>query len=202
MARHSVTPIVFIGADPGVNGGLAAIVGGAVSAVTMPRTERSVWDWFQGFTPPPREHQSKGSTTYGRTVKVVAGIELVTGYIPTKGESCPKCGQQKAGANVGSRMFTFGQSYGALWMAMIGNFGGMHKDWLPITVPPQTWQRGLGIDPRRPDESDSTWKNRLKWNAEQLFPKEQYPNLRITLRVADALLIALYTKREYEYRHA
>ena len=42
-------------------------------------------------------------------------------------------------------------------------------------------------------ESKTEWKNRLKGMAQQL-----YPDLKVTLATADALLIATYCKRKHE----
>lgn len=86
----------------------------------------------------------------------------------------------------GSAMFKFGVSYGGLRMALIA-CGIPFEE-----VTPQKWQKALGISPRdnKGNESKSAFKNRLKAKAQQLFPGEK-----ITLAVADALLIAEYCRR-------
>jgi len=58
------------------------------------------------------------------------------------------------------------------------------------TVTPHTWQKYLGIVKRGKDESKTKFKNRLKAKAQELFPE-----LKITLAIADALLIAEYCRR-------
>ena len=195
---YTVRPVkeIYIGIDPGASGGLAEIAIDCTEAIPMPRTEKDIWEWVHWF--------QAGQKPY-------AMIEKVSGYI---GESQP-----------GSRAFRFGQSYGSLRMALIA--AGVPFE----EVTPQTWQKALGVSPRRKggkkcdmcsglgtigvrdsvdeqidcprcqnkprlkEESKSQWKNRLKAKAQQLFPK-----LKITLKTADAILIAEYCRRKREGR--
>ncbi len=53
--------------------------------------------------------------------------------------------------------------------------------------------RAYGIPPRMQSETDSQWKGRIKAKAQQLFP-----NLKVTLATADALLFAEYGRRREE----
>ena len=55
-----------------------------------------------------------------------------------------------------------------------------------VEVTPQKWQKHYQLG-KSTDYSKTEWKNRLKSCAQQLFPKEK-----VTLAVADALLIAEY----------
>ena len=105
----------------------------------------------------------------------VVYLEVVNGY------------QGEKTAAPGSRMFNFGWGYGGLRMAIIGN--GLRLE----EVRPQAWQKALGIPPRkkREGETQTQWKNRLKAKAQQLFPE-----ITVTLAIADALLIAEYGKRK------
>ena len=105
--------------------------------------------------------------------KVFAVIEKVGGHV---GDKQP-----------GSRMFEFGRNYGECLMALTAA-GVPHEE-----VPPQKWQKALGIPPRKKDESRTQWKNRLKAKAQQLFP-----GVKVTLSVADALLIAEFCRRMRE----
>lgn len=98
-------------------------------------------------------------------------IEKVQGYIG--GEGHP-----------GTAMFKFGMSYGGLRMALIASSIPFEE------VTPQKWQKGLGIVTRKKSESKVDFKRRLKARAEQLFP-----SVRVTLVIADALLIAEYCRR-------
>jgi len=66
------------------------------------------------------------------------------------------------------------------WRGMLTALGIPFKE-----VTPQIWQRHFGVFPKaRPAR-----KNALKQKAQQL-----YPNLDITLQMADALLLAVYAK--------
>jgi hypothetical protein len=80
--------------------------------------------------------------------------------------------------------FKFGVCYGGLRMALIA--AGIPFE----EVTPQRWQRGLEIPPRHGTESKTAYKNRLKARAQQLFP-----SAKVTLAVADALLLAEYCRR-------
>jgi len=82
--------------------------------------------------------------------------------------------------------FKFGLGYGGLRMALIAAC-------IPFDeVTPQVWQRALGIPSRLKTETPTKWKNRLKAKAQQL-----YPRLEVTLKTADALLIATYCQRKH-----
>jgi hypothetical protein len=97
-------------------------------------------------------------------------VERVQGYI--------------GGAHPGSAMFKFGQSYGAILMALTSLR-------IPYdTVTPQRWQKTLGIPPRKSTESKVDHKRKIKAKAQMLFPSEH-----ITLKTCDALLIAEYCRR-------
>ena len=80
-------------------------------------------------------------------------------------------------------MFKFGQGFGWLQMALLA------AKIKTIEVLPNTWMRGLGIKSKKKDETKTSYKNRLKFIAEQLFPDQK-----VTLWNSDALLIvhALY----------
>ena len=58
--------------------------------------------------------------------------------------------------------------------------------------PPKRWQGGLHIPPKYKGESDSSWKNKLKSKALDLFP-----HVKVTLWNADSLLIAEWCRRSY-----
>lgn len=79
-------------------------------------------------------------------------------------------------------MFTFGQGYGFLRGCLISNKIPFEE------VNPMKWQRGVGCVARGD-------KNKLKAKAQQMFP-----GLDITLKTADAILIAEYGRRELARR--
>lgn len=56
-------------------------------------------------------------------------------------------------------------------------------------VRPMKWQKALGLKKEK-NMSNTNWKNKLKAMAQRL-----YPNLNITLRTADAVLILEYARR-------
>lgn len=169
---------MYIGIDPGASGGLAFVTGGLVKSTAMPGTEKDLWDWIRtgGVV------DKNGDPLPLPASSCEAVIEKVGGFMASGGTS-----QLKKNVASGHTMFTFGASYGGLRMALIA--AGIPFE----EVTPQTWQKGLGIPPRKKTESKTAWKNRLKARAQQAFPKEK-----ITLATADALLVALYCKRLHE----
>jgi hypothetical protein len=161
----------YLGIDPGASGGLTAIrrpVGPPITQ-SMPATLADAWEWINNFS----------------GVKfpdgVFAVIEQVQGYMGGPD------GQKGGGSSNGRAMFTFGQSYGSLLMALTA--AGIPFE----TVTPQRWQRALLIPPRKKKtgETRAAFKNRLKAKAQALFPQ-----LRVTLATADSLLIAEYCRRK------
>jgi hypothetical protein len=185
----------YFGIDPGGSGGIACIEeDGSLAVIPMPATESYLWEVVS---------QCIGVSDF-------AVIEEVSGYMP-KGKKIAKDGSQyQEGVAPGSTMFTFGQSYGALRMALTACGLVECESW--FTVRPQAWQKwlreylrdlpsghpayGTTLLPRdtRGGESSSRWKGRLKSVAESLFPG--YYD-RITLKTADAILLALYCKGTY-----
>lgn len=127
------------------------------------------------FTSMPKTETDIWNYFHGMTAKnCFAVLEQVGGYVGGAGQP-------------GSAMFKFGQNYGSIRMALTAAK-------IPFeTVPPQVWQKKLGIPPRnkKKNESKSAFKNRLKARAAQLFPDEK-----ITLQTADAILLAEYCRRK------
>lgn len=80
-------------------------------------------------------------------------------------------------------MFTFGQYYGYVQMAVVA-----HKVRC-IDVLPSKWQSSLGVKAKK-GEPKVAHKNRLKELAQKLFPK-----VKVTLKNADALLLAEYGRK-------
>lgn len=68
---------------------------------------------------------------------------------------------------------------------MVGALQATH--WRIELVRPQKWQPCFGLGKRRDCVSDTEWKNKLKEKAQQLFPE-----LKVTLSTADALLLLEY----------
>ena len=82
-------------------------------------------------------------------------------------------------------MFTFGEQFGRVRMACTSM--GIAYD----LVRPQKWQKELGLLSTK-KESHSDRKRRLKRRAEELFP-----GAKVTLKTADALLLAEYCRRVF-----
>lgn len=104
-------------------------------------------------------------------------LEKVGGYMPG------------GRGNIGSAMFNFGVTYG--WAEMAVVCCGYHY----TTVTPNTWQRTFNIPARTKGEGKAVHKNRLKEKAREIFPE-----VKVTLATADALLLAEYARRHYAIR--
>lgn len=157
---------VYLGIDPGASGGIASINwDGELTAIPMPSTERDVFTLLSEYAP------NDFYTTF-------AVIEKVGGFVGKGGD-----GEKGGGAANGSAMFKFGMSYGGLRMALIA-CGIPFSEYAPVS-----WQPSFSVK-RGPGEKKNIHKNRLKAAAQQLFPSEK-----ITLSVADAVLLAEFARR-------
>lgn len=124
------------------------------------------------YTKMPETERDAWEWVSGFPVITFAVIEKVGGYISSK----PR-------ANNGSAMFKFGMNYGGMRMALVA--AG-----IPFSeAAPRTWQSTLKIQPRSKSETSHEWKTRLKAKAQQTFPA-----IKVTLSVADALLLAYYCR--------
>jgi hypothetical protein len=81
-------------------------------------------------------------------------------------------------AQPGSAMFKFGESYGFI-KGVIQSLGIKL-----VLVRPQVWQKAFGLGTASRCASKCEWKNKLKAEAQRRFPE-----LKVTLATADALLI-------------
>jgi hypothetical protein len=160
-------PRLYLGIDPGVSGGLAAIdaEGRPVAVTPMPDTEAEVYQFLCGV----------GATSLqeNNAINVVAVLEKVS--------ASPQMGTVSA--------FTFGRGIGVLRMALIAAE-------IPFDeVTPGSWQKVMGIRQQTGKTTlGSTHKkdkNIAKRRAQELFPGIA----RITHATADALLIAEYCRR-------
>lgn len=84
---------------------------------------------------------------------------------------------------------------GSMAAVMFENFGivlgaAMALGYRIERVTPQAWQKELGLGTSK-GLSKTEWKNKLKGRAQELFP-----NIPITLKTADALLIWEYQRRK------
>ena len=158
--------MIYLGIDPGSSGGIAALRSdGTREALKMPKCERDIWTLISMF----RVEYVPNSGW----VPSFAVVEQVGGFV-------------RGNPRTGSSMFAFGQNYGSVRMALIA--AGIKFE----VVHPATWQKRLGIPPRKKSEDRDQFKRRLKGHAEKLFPK-----VGVTLATCDALLIAHYAKEVY-----
>ena len=132
---------VYLGLDPGRNGGLAALSAGGVvlSLRKMPDNPEGVLDWI-------REQGKNGEQLH-------AALELVGGYM------------KSSGFQPGAHMFVFGMFAGWLEMALAAENVSRR-----VKVPAVSWQRNLRIPKRTKTESKPQYKRRLKAVVEKLFP--------------------------------
>jgi hypothetical protein len=93
--------------------------------------------------------------------------------------------------NGGKAMFTFGQNYGYLLMALTAAE-------IPFRdVTPQAWIKSYHMKKQK-TETKSQWKRRLRGVAEQRWPSAVK---KITNATADALLIAGYANDQHSGSH-
>lgn len=179
---------VIIAIDPGASGGIVvANNSGLVSCVAMPDTDTDVVEEI-------RKAYKLAKTTES---EIVCIYEKVGGFAGGKGSP-------------GSRMFNFGDGFGVVKGALIA------FKIKCIERTPQQWQKPLSLGkreyakiaedfPQYPKEAykaeekridrlnavyKTEWKNKLKAEAQRL-----YPNIKVTLKTSDALLILEYYKR-------
>lgn len=87
-------------------------------------------------------------------------------------------------------MFNFGKIYGETLMVVEAKKRIFYDNVIDIT--PQKWMKHYGMKKDK-GETNTSWKNRLKDLAQELFP-----DIKVTLYTADALLIANYLKATCE----
>ncbi len=170
---------VYVGIDPGKEGGLVAILPtGEVIGTPMPETELDTWNWLL------LTNTSLLNRVEGLQIgpQVVAAIEKVGGFI--QGNPAP-----------GSAMFNFGKSAGTLRMGLTA----LRAKWEEVT--PQAWQKAMGF-PVKKGEKPAARKERLRAFAQRLFPELAIWTTPKTVgkqrAICDALIIALYCKRKDE----
>ena len=115
-----------------------------------------------------------------REIKTVAGLE---------GDELVCVLEEVSGfagkAQPGSAMFRFGEHFGFIKGA--AQALGIRL----VLVRPQVWQKRLGLGTASSCASKSEWKNKLKAEAQRRFPQ-----LNVTLKTADALLLLEHAVRE------
>lgn len=168
---------VYVGIDPGLSGGIAAIydngysVGGGthVNVWQMPENLEGLADILE-------------FVSYNKVLKRQRNVQAViekVGVMPNQGISSA---------------FTFGQGYGALKMGLVANAIPFEE------VPPQKWQKEFTISSRKKQKGKLEFKKHLRDIARQLYPKLSVWNETQTkqLAIADALLIATYARKVFK----
>ena len=151
---------LYVGVDPGVNGGIALVnrAGKVVVVSKMHFTPQEVALFF-------REWKD--------SIKICL-LERV-GVMPGQGVS-----------SSGKFMKNYGLLQGILYALEIPF----------VQMQPHRWQQALKIVKRDNTKPQSVHKNKLKRKAERLFPEET-----ITLKTADALLLAALCRRQYRNKN-
>ena len=157
--------MMFIGIDPGVSGGIAAIDdrGVLVRVEKMPATNRDTWDAILELV---------GRDIWGCPT---AMIEKLGGMPRVNGKAMQSP----------TTMHTMGKNFGALLMALTA------ADVKHTEVLPRKWQAEFNlVFPAAKNLTSTQKKNFHKEKAQQLFP-----GTKVTHFIADALLIAEYCRR-------
>jgi hypothetical protein len=120
---------------------------------------------------------------------MIALIRSIKQAADVAGENCA-CVLELVGgfigkAQPGAAMFKFGENYGFI-KGTVQAFGIRLE-----LVRPQIWQKSFGLGTASNCASKSAWKNKLKSEAQRRFP-----DLSITHKTADALLILEWHQRQ------
>lgn len=169
-----MTDRTYISCDPGASGAIAWSNRQGVHVEPMPETRRGCIDVVKKII--------EWNASPGRPGDIVAYVEKITGWIPDGGAS---------------QMFEFGKSVERV--SCILETLGIRI----IEITPQAWQKNLALGKserlRATPDMDAEqkkrvktynagckreWKNKLKSEAERRFP-----NCKVTLKTADALLL-------------
>lgn len=152
----------IVGIDPGTNGGIAVLdMEGNVISVT--KMPETMQDILEYL-----RKYSGGEQLFMRADSVC--------YLEKVGYGMP--GQSSRATA------TFARHCGHLEMALLAL--GIKTN----ECTPQKWQKHYQLG-KSSDYGKTEWKNKLKSQAQQLFPREK-----VTLAVADALLIAEYGRKQ------
>lgn len=167
-------PTLYMGIDPGASGGIAIVGNKYLQVHKMPEGETAIWELISKYG--WSYDDEPGRLGMDPQYRIYAAIEQVGGF--AKGRKLP-----------GNHMFNFGMNYGWLCMALTAAN-------IPyLKIHPNVWQRAMGIEKHGKEESDNKFKNRIKVLAQALFP-----NTKVTLNTADALVLAEYCRRDKEGR--
>jgi hypothetical protein len=118
---------------------------------------------------------------------LIASLREIKSVSDTEGKETVCILEQVGGyagkAQPGSAMFRFGEQFG-FTKGVIQALGIKLE-----MVRPQAWQKVFGLGTAAQCGTKTKWKNKLKAEAQRRFP-----NLRVTLNTADALLILEFAR--------
>lgn len=160
----------FIAAiDPGASGGMAWVwPSGEVETCSMENRE----DFIKAL------HEYNADNPFEGDEEPIIYMEKVTGFYPKS--KVPLPGKAEFDLQTSSfSMFNFGKSAGRM-LGICEAFGI-----LPVEVMPAQWQKCCFTSKK--GKSRQAWKNELKSIAQK-----RYPQIKVTLANADALLILSY----------
>jgi len=165
---------LYLGVDPGVNGGLACIDshGDTTRVIKMPGTDTDLW---------------LAVSEMSELGEITCVLEKISSAPRRMGiGTCKRCGNtwpESKAMNSPKSMLTQGTNYGTIRMALLA--AGIRFD----EVGARKWQGIFGLVGHG-KETTTEKKNRHKDAAQKLFP-----STKVTHYVADALLLAEYCKR-------
>ena len=167
--------MLLIAIDPGKSGGIAIKPDNQPEvAWSMPDTDSGVIELIDHIIPEYSTIQESK----------VCYMEKVSGFIGGRMQymNCPTCRNSIAyrTGDPGKTMFTFGYGNGFL----VSTF--MTRKIKLEMVTPQKWMKGIGVGSKN-GMGKTEWKRFLKDRASKWFP-----NIKVTLKTADALLILKY----------
>ncbi|MDD5060698.1 MAG: hypothetical protein PHN44_00235 [Candidatus Marinimicrobia bacterium] len=177
--------MVIVAHDPGTSGGFATFNTHTKEATcrSVPDTDTGIVDYLKSLRVVDPYEKPLGSRYVEGMVHLVS--EKVGGFIGLRKSYvnivCPHCKgivpYETSQGDPGSTMFKFGDGNGFVRGVCIAL--GFGYD----TIAPRSWQKIHNLYKER-GMSKTQWKNILKDRAQKLFP-----NLKVTLSTADALLI-------------
>ena len=162
----------YLGLDPGEKGGIAIVDDEGLCRFTkkMPPDARSLWELMSML----------------KEAKFPIVATLIERIDPRPTRYFSKQTNTWISTILRSSCIIYGDFLQLHMAALAAGFN-------PQSIGPHEWQKGLGIDKKVKGEKTGQFKNRLKAVAQQRFP-----NIKITLATADALLIAEYCRLRKE----
>lgn len=163
----------FIGIDPGVSGGIAIVDEERTLYLVRPMPETGL------------ELLCLIKVAVGSNASVYRGVlEQVSGW--QGGNKKEDGSDHKSQGAPGSAMFEFGRSFGHCELALAA--ADIHEGTGYDLVRPQKWQKEFNL----PKLEYSDRKRYCRDLAQEMFP-----DVKVTLATADALLLAEYCRRRY-----